>query len=757
MPEQRWEALQKIVFARYVQQKLRQQDEYKTVVVNDILEEVKDSNLLVQLLEVLSGKKLEGKGLTNPCKNALQKIENANKAMAFITSCIPASDMKAVRCSPEDIVNEKDQSGSQKAVLGLIFQIIVSFLKFDEGDDAASVDLREGLCLWLNNKLDAYGAEVKLSDKQGKIPTKAFHDGMIFNYLVHKMRPKLLDVSALDPANGQANLEQALDLGEKYLGIDKYVSAADITQMDELSIIVYLSDWFNGVVLLQKQDIAARRVGKLVDLTILHDKLKAEYSDAGAGVAAWVASKIEKLNLREFDDTLSGVRRLLEEFYAYKGTEKGEYIGKKLDCTGLFNNLQARLANHKRPVWAAPAGTSPTELDTKFVELGEVEIKRSVDLNQELARQLKLHRMYNRFQGNDTKLRTWASDKKAYVDAREAIDSVEAGEDALEGLGVYEKEQAHVSGSQLADLKKLMEELVAERFEHSAAAKSAAAALDTTFSALQASCTQKRAHLESALQAQKDLNDRLCKTFADAASAFESWLSAKRAALSAGSDNLDAQLAQCKADEADTAEAETKLADLAAKDKAVADRNIALNPYSNLTSGDLQSEWTQFLVLIKKKIELLEEQMEEAKRGGLTLEQAAEIDANFAYFDKDNNGFLGIKELRVCLQSLGEESRPQDIANLLEKFDVDKSKTIKKSEFVEFMKANLGDSGSEAEMLTAFKYLCYSKDHIVEVELMNVVNDKSFKDHHVEYLKKEMAAKDAGYDYTAWTAAAFAR
>ena len=52
-----------------------------------------------------------------------------------------------------------------------------------------------------------------------------------------------------------------MNLGAKYLNVEKYLSVEDITNLDELSMVVYLYDWYFGVSLLQKQDIAARRLG----------------------------------------------------------------------------------------------------------------------------------------------------------------------------------------------------------------------------------------------------------------------------------------------------------------------------------------------------------------------------------------------------------------------------------------------------------------------------------------------------------------
>ena len=65
------------------------------------------------------------------------------------------------------------------------------------------MDIRDALKMWINNKIGDY-----------KLPlnnlTKDFHDGMIFNALVHRMRPKLVDYAALKPAQGPKNLLSAL-------------------------------------------------------------------------------------------------------------------------------------------------------------------------------------------------------------------------------------------------------------------------------------------------------------------------------------------------------------------------------------------------------------------------------------------------------------------------------------------------------------------------------------------------------------------
>src|SRR5690606_9962813 len=92
--------------------------------------------------------------------------------------------------------------------------------------------------------------------------TKSFHDGLAFCALIHKMRPKLIPYSDLKPEDKLGNLALALDTAAKYCNVEKYLEPSDIAKLDEVSMIVYLSDWYYGIALLQQQDVGARRIGK---------------------------------------------------------------------------------------------------------------------------------------------------------------------------------------------------------------------------------------------------------------------------------------------------------------------------------------------------------------------------------------------------------------------------------------------------------------------------------------------------------------
>ena len=88
---------------------------------------------------------------------------------------------------------------------------------------------------------------------------------------------------------------------------------------------------------MQKQDVAAKRIGKLIVLTELHDKMRADYTAASKGLNDWANKKISELSVNKIDNTLEGVQKQIDEFYAYKETEKSKKSTELLDAQALFD------------------------------------------------------------------------------------------------------------------------------------------------------------------------------------------------------------------------------------------------------------------------------------------------------------------------------------------------------------------------------------------------------------------------------------
>lgn len=733
-PEPTWLVLQKKIFGRYVAQQLRNNGIKQDV--KDIVEDLKDGTLLVTLVEVLSGKEMSPK--PKAAKMRIQQIDNVNEALKFIKSVGIKTN-----CSAEDLVD-----GNAKFVLGLVFAVIIKYMKLDE-DDAESTDVKEALLLWLRNKTTGY-ANLSIDNF-----TKSFQDGLVFCALIHKMRPKLIPYDTLTPENKIANLTLALDTAAKYCNVEKYLNPEDIANLDEIGMVVYLYDWYYGVSLLQKQDVAARRIGRLADMTKLHDQMRADYTSQAAALVSWIDAKIADLNKRDIDNTMAGIRAKLDSFYAYKSKEKGERIVAGLDLNALFDNLALRLRNNNRPPFAPEQ--NPEFVQAKFDALEKAESDASVFLHTELERQIKLDTLGKRFRADAKVIEAWVDEKLNYTNATEAIDSVDLAKYYIVNHSQFEGEVLAQKNTRVANLHKLLASLAEDKYEFTPELQGIASGVDSKVASLESSGAAKKAALEAELERQKKINDDCCKAFAEAVGSFTEHINKTKTAINDKDAKLEALLALVESTLSNTASVEALLAKVTETSAKVRERLITINPYTNLTAEDCSAQWYQFQLLVSKKKELLEQEIANSKRSGLTEEQIREVNDNFDYFDKDKSGVLEKRELRSCLQSLGEDASPADVTNILTQYDKDKNGTISKSEFVGFMMKRLGDSNTQDEILQGFSYLSLEKETIPGELIEAVVNDLTFKQHHVDYLKKEMKPAGDGYDYKTWTEEVFAR
>jgi hypothetical protein len=88
-----------------------------------------------------------------------------------------------------------------------------------------------------------------------------------------------------DPAS---NLKLAFDVAERELGIPQLIDIEDIIDVpkpDERSIMTYLVQYYHVFSSNRKTEVAARRIGKLVDLTQTNDAMKDDYSKRAAQVS----------------------------------------------------------------------------------------------------------------------------------------------------------------------------------------------------------------------------------------------------------------------------------------------------------------------------------------------------------------------------------------------------------------------------------------------------------------------------------------
>ena len=87
----------------------------------------------------------------------------------------------------------------------------------------------------------------------------------------------------------------------------------------------------------------------------------------------------------------------------------------------------------------------------------------------------------------------------------------------------------------------------------------------------------------------------------------------------------------------------------------------------------------------------------------LTEEQIAEFKEAFQIFDKDGDGSITTKELGTVMRSLGQNPSDEEVRQMIEEVDEDKSETIDFKEFLGLMARKMKETDAEDELLEAFK------------------------------------------------------
>lgn len=154
-----WVDIQKNAFARWCNEHLKDRGLH----MNDLGKDFSDGILLINLLEIISGKSV-GRYNKHP-RIPTQKYENTAIAMKFIQS----EGIKVVNIGNEDITN-----GNLKIILGLIWTLILRYQikKGGSGDEGSA---KNELLKWVQSKIPEYNI-------QGF--TKDWNDGKAINALI---------------------------------------------------------------------------------------------------------------------------------------------------------------------------------------------------------------------------------------------------------------------------------------------------------------------------------------------------------------------------------------------------------------------------------------------------------------------------------------------------------------------------------------------------------------------------------------------
>ncbi|CAE6415793.1 unnamed protein product [Rhizoctonia solani] len=300
----------------------------------------------------------------------VQKAENVNKALEFITS----RGVKLTNIGPEDIID-----GNVKLILGMIWTLILRFTIADISEEGLSA--KEGLLLWCQRKTAGY-QEVDVQDFG-----YSWSDGLALCALIHHHRPDLIDYASLDKTDKYTNTKLAFDVAEKHLGIPQLLDVEDLCDAnppDERSVMTYIASFFHAFSSMDQQETVSRRIEKFADLMYSVWLSRNDYEKRMRALLAEWSEKTATLASNVFDGTYADAKQQLIEFQAYKNASKRQWVSEKQDLAMLYTNVQTKLRTYGLREYIPPEGLELSNMDEAWSALLAAEATRSKSINAQI-------------------------------------------------------------------------------------------------------------------------------------------------------------------------------------------------------------------------------------------------------------------------------------------------------------------------------------------------------------------------------------
>uniref|UniRef100_A0A3P8N9L8 Plectin n=1 Tax=Astatotilapia calliptera TaxID=8154 RepID=A0A3P8N9L8_ASTCA len=360
--------VQKKTFTKWVNKHLVKAQRH----ITDLYEDLRDGHNLISLLEVLSGETLpREKG-----RMRFHKLQNVQIALDFLKH----RQVKLVNIRNDDIAD-----GNPKLTLGLIWTIILHFQISDIQVNGQSDDMtaKEKLLLWSQRMVEGYQG-LRCDNFTG-----SWRDGKLFNAIIHKHRPSLIDMSQVYRQSNQQNLEQAFSVAERELGVTRLLDPedVDVPHPDEKSIITYVSSLYD----------AMPRVPDVQD-GVKANELELrwqEYYELVTMLLQWIRHHILVFEERKFPTSYEEIEVLWRQFLKFKETELPAKEADKNRSKHIFKSFEGAVQAGQVKV---PPGYHPLDVEKEWGRLHVAILERERLLRTEFERLERLQRVVSKVQ-----------------------------------------------------------------------------------------------------------------------------------------------------------------------------------------------------------------------------------------------------------------------------------------------------------------------------------------------------------------------
>lgn len=135
----------------------------------------------------------------------------------------------------------------------------------------------------------------------------------------------------------------------------------------------------------------------------------------------------------------------------------------------------------------------------------------------------------------------------------------------------------------------------------------------------------------------------------------------------------------------------------------------------------------------------------------LTEDQVNEFREAFSLFDKDGNGSISEKELKLAMKSIGQNASDIEIQEMVLEADLDGDGEIDFNEFLSLMARKMKDTDEEEELLQAFGIFDRNEDGYITADdlrqLMNFWGEKITDKEAEEMLNRADEDEDGKLNY----------
>uniref|UniRef100_A0A667YWH1 Plectin n=1 Tax=Myripristis murdjan TaxID=586833 RepID=A0A667YWH1_9TELE len=360
--------VQKKTFTKWVNKHLMKAQRH----VTDLYEDLRDGHNLISLLEVLSGETLpREKG-----RMRFHKLQNVQIALDFLKH----RQVKLVNIRNDDIAD-----GNPKLTLGLIWTIILHFQISDIQVNGQSDDMtaKEKLLLWSQRMVEGY------QGMRCDNFTTSWRDGKLFNAIIHKHRPTLIDMSKVYRQSNQENLEQAFSVAERELGVTRLLDPedVDVPHPDEKSIITYVSSLYD--VMPRVPDVQDGVKANELELRWQ------EYYELVTMLLQWIRHHILVFEEKKFPTSYEEIEVLWRQFLKFKETELPAKEADKNRSKHIFKSFESAVqAGHVK----VPPGYHPLDVEKEWGRLHVAILERERLLRTEFERLERLQRIVSKVQ-----------------------------------------------------------------------------------------------------------------------------------------------------------------------------------------------------------------------------------------------------------------------------------------------------------------------------------------------------------------------